>query len=233
MNSKTDRYILVVEDEADIAELVRYRLQRAGFLTRVAQNGEDALAEIGAEPPVLIVLDLMLPDMEGTEVCRRIRSAPETAGLPILMLTAKGEETDRVVGFELGADDYMVKPFSPRELVLRVKAVLRRSEGISIAEKDPIRSGNLILDIGAHRAYVFGILAQLTATEFDLLVFLMRSPGRVHTREGLLDAVWGYDYQGYDRTVDTHVRRLRKKLGTASEQIETVRGVGYRFCGDG
>ncbi|MCK5329743.1 MAG: response regulator transcription factor, partial [Candidatus Latescibacteria bacterium] len=182
--------------------------------------------------PALIVLDLMLPDIEGTEVCRRIRRTPETVGLPILMLTARGEEMDRVVGFELGADDYMTKPFSPRELVLRVKAILRRSEGMRAGEEEQIRAGDLTVDVGAHRVCVQGTPVVLTATEFDLLVFLMRFPGKVHTRDGLLNAVWGDDYVGYDRTVDTHVRRLRKKLGAASEHIETVRGVGYRFCRD-
>ena len=226
------QHILVVEDEADIAELVRYHLERAGFRVRVAQNGEDALREVETEPPALIVLDLMLPDIEGTEVCRRIRRTPETAGLPILMLTARGEEMDRVIGFELGADDYMTKPFSPRELVLRVKAILRRSEGMRAGEEEQILAGDLTVDVGAHRVSVQGTPLDLTATEFDLLVFLMRSPGRVHTREGLLNAVWGHDYVGYDRTVDTHVRRLRKKLGAASEHIETVRGVGYRFRRD-
>ncbi|MCD6334352.1 MAG: response regulator transcription factor [Candidatus Latescibacteria bacterium] len=229
MSPKTDQHILVVEDEADIAELVRYHLERGGFRVRVVLNGEDALREVETERPALIVLDLMLPDIEGTEVCRRIRRSPETAGLPILMLTAKGEEMDRVVGFELGADDYMVKPFSPRELVLRVKAILRRSEGRHPGEEEQIRAGDLTVDVGAHSVYVKGTPVELTATEFDLLVFLMRSPGRVHAREGLLDAVWGDDYVGYDRTVDTHVRRLRKKLGAAAEHIETVRGVGYRF----
>ncbi len=226
------QHILVVEDEADIEELVRYHLERAGFRVRVAQNGEDALREVETEPPALIVLDLMLPDIEGTEVCRRIRRTPETAGLPILMLTARGEEMDRVIGFELGADDYMTKPFSPRELVLRVKAILRRSEGMRAGEEEQILAGDLTVDVGAHRVSVQGTPLDLTATEFDLLVFLMRSPGRVHTREGLLNAVWGHDYVGYDRTVDTHVRRLRKKLGAASEHIETVRGVGYRFRRD-
>jgi two-component system phosphate regulon response regulator PhoB len=229
MSPKIGQHILVVEDETDIAALVRYHLERAGFRVRVAQNGEDALGEVKSEPPALIVLDLMLPDIEGTEVCRTIRRSPESADLPILMLTAKGEEMDRVVGFELGADDYMTKPFSPRELVLRIKAILRRSERIGVGEKDQIRAGDLIVDIGARSVYVKGAPMELTATEFDLLVFLMRSPGRVHTRDGLLNAVWGTDYVGYDRTVDTHVRRLRKKLGEAAEHIETVRGVGYRF----
>ena len=232
MSPKIGQHILVVEDETDIAALVRYHLERAGFRVRVAQNGEDALREVEAERPALIVLDLMLPDIEGTEVCRRIRRTPETAGLPILMLTAKGEEMDRVVGFELGADDYMTKPFSPRELVLRIKAILRRSTRRHTGKEEQICAGNLTVDVGAHRVWVQGTPVVLTATEFDLLVFLMRSPGRVHTREGLLDAVWGHDYVGYDRTVDTHVRRLRKKLGAAAGTIETVRGVGYRFRRD-
>ncbi|MCK5119078.1 MAG: response regulator transcription factor, partial [Candidatus Latescibacteria bacterium] len=229
MSPKIGQHILVVEDEEDIAELVRYHLDRAGFRVRIALNGEDALREVKANRPALIVLDLMLPDIEGTEVCRRIRRVPETVGLPILMLTAKGEEMDRVVGFELGADDYMTKPFSPRELVLRVKAILRRSAGMRAGEEEQIRAGDLTVDVGAHRVSVQGTPVVLTATEFDLLVFLMRSPGKVHTRDGLLNAVWGHDYIGYDRTVDTHVRRLRKKLGAAAEHIETVRGVGYRF----
>ncbi len=232
MSPKIGQHILVVEDEADIAELVRYHLERAGFGVRIALNGEDALRAVETQCPALIVLDLMLPDIEGTEVCRQIRRTPETAGLPILMLTARGEEMDRGVGFELGADDYMTKPFSPRELVLRVKAILRRSTRRHPDEEEQIRAGDLTVDVGAHRVSVQGTPIALTATEFDLLVFLMRSPGKVHTRDGLLDAVWGHDYIGYDRTVDTHVRRLRKKLGTAAEHIETVRGVGYRFRRD-
>lgn len=229
MSHEIGQRILVVEDEEDIAELVRYHLEREGFHVRVALNGEDALRWVKEEPPALIVLDLMLPDIEGTEICRLIRRMPEPYDLPILMLTARGEEIDRVVGFELGADDYVVKPFSPRELVLRVKAILRRAEGTRAGGEEQMRAGDLVVDVGAHRAYVKGTPVNLTATEFDLLVFLMRSPGRVHTREGLLNAVWGYDYVGYDRTVDTHIRRLRKKLGEAAAHIETVRGVGYRF----
>jgi len=173
----------------------------------------------------------MLPGMDGKDVCRALKSNPLTQSIPILMLTAKSEEMDRVIGFELGADDYVTKPFSPRELVLRVKAILRRREAPSEGEKI-IRTGDLVIDIDRHKVSVKKTSLQLTSTEFKLLVELVLNRGRVQTRERLLDKVWGYTYEGYARTVDTHIRRLREKLGATGDLIETIRGVGYRFRGE-
>jgi two-component system phosphate regulon response regulator PhoB len=223
------RCILVVDDEPDLLELVRFNLDRAGFRVETAASGEEALARLRRSTPDLVVLDLMLPDLSGEEVCRRLRADPGLTGLPVIMLTAKSEEVDRVVGFELGADDYVTKPFSPRELVLRVKALLRRSyEGA--ATSVPLERGTLRLDPERHRCAVRGEEVELTAKEFQLLEALMRRPGRVMTREMLLDEVWGSDIAVTSRTIDTHLKRLREKLGAASELIETVRGLGYRFA---
>lgn len=180
------------------------------------------------ERPSLVILDLMLPGMDGKDVCRALKSNPLTQLIPILMLTAKTEEMDRVVGFELGADDYVTKPFSPRELVLRVKAILRRKE-VSLEGEKIIQIGDLLIDIDRHHVSIKKSSIPLTSTEFKLLVELASNRGRVQTRERLLDKVWGYTYEGYARTVDTHVRRLREKLGPSGDFIETIRGVGYRF----
>jgi len=178
--------------------------------------------------PSLIILDIMLPGMDGKDVCRALKSNPLTQSIPILMLTAKAEEVDRIIGFELGADDYVTKPFSPRELVLRVKAILRRKE-IPQGGGRMIEIGDLLIDIERHQVTLKKTPVQLTSTEFKLLVELASKRGRVQTRENLLNTVWGYTYEGYARTVDTHIRRLREKLGTFGESIETIRGVGYRF----
>jgi len=178
--------------------------------------------------PSLIILDIMLPGMDGKDVCRALKSNPLTQSIPILMLTAKSEEIDRIIGFELGADDYVTKPFSPRELVLRVKAILRRKE-IPQGGGRMIEIGDLLIDIERHQVTVKKTPVQLTSTEFKLLVELASKRGRVQTRENLLNTVWGYTYEGYARTVDTHIRRLREKLETFGESIETIRGVGYRF----
>jgi two-component system phosphate regulon response regulator PhoB len=180
------------------------------------------------ERPSLIILDLMLPGMDGKDICRALKSNPLTQSIPILMLTAKAEEVDRVIGLELGADDYVTKPFSPRELVLRVKAILRRKEVGQESEK-LVRIGDLLIDIDRHHVAIKERPVQLTSTEFKLLVELASKRGRVQTREHLLDRVWGYTYEGYARTVDTHIRRLREKLGSLGDHIETIRGVGYRF----
>lgn len=180
------------------------------------------------ERPSLVILDLMLPGMDGKDICRALKSNPLTQSIPILMLTAKAEEVDRVIGLELGADDYVTKPFSPRELVLRVKAILRRKEVGQESEK-LFRIGNLLIDIDRHHVAIKERPVQLTSTEFKLLVELASKRGRVQTREHLLDRVWGYTYEGYARTVDTHIRRLREKLGSLGDSIETIRGVGYRF----
>lgn len=223
--------ILVVEDEPDILDLVSYNLKQAGFEVEPVEDGETALKRVEAKPIDLVVLDLMLPGIDGLEVCRLLKQNPEHKDLPVLMLTARAEEVDRIVGLELGADDYLVKPFSPRELVLRIRAILRRVKegGKSEEEAEQIQAGPLLIDPVDHRILLDGELIELTATEFRLLLTLARRRGRVQTREELLRVVWEYEYSGYERTVDTHIRRLREKLRSVSELVETVRGVGYRF----
>jgi two-component system phosphate regulon response regulator PhoB len=221
--------VLVVDDEPDLLELVRFNLDRAGYQVDVAETGAEALERLRRSAPDLLVLDLMLPDLSGEEICRSVRAEPSLAGLPVIMLTAKGEEVDRVVGFELGADDYVTKPFSPRELVLRVRAVLRR-RGEAPVRGASLERGPLLLDPERHRCSVQGQEVPLTAKEFRLLESLMRRPGRVMSREQLLDEVWGADIAVTTRTIDTHLKRLREKLGAAADLIETVRGVGYRFA---
>jgi two-component system phosphate regulon response regulator PhoB len=220
--------VLIVEDEPDLAELVRFHLAKAGFAAEVAHSGRDGLEAIRRARPALVVLDLMLPDLSGTDVCREVRADPRLKDLPILMLTARAEEVDRVVGFELGADDYVTKPFSPRELVLRVRAILRRSEG-EPQKGVVLARGPLQLDLERHRCSVRGGEVDLTAKEFRLLEVLMSRPGHVMTRQRLLDDVWGSDITVTERTIDTHLKRLREKLGEAGDLIETVRGVGYRL----
>lgn len=191
-------------------------------------DGASGLEQAKKDRPSLIILDLMLPEMDGKDVCRALKSNPLTQSIPILMLTARAEELDRVIGFELGADDYVTKPFSPRELVLRVKAILRRKEAPQEGQK-VIRIGDLLIDLDRHRVSIKDTPIRLTSTEFKLLFELATKRGRVQTRENLLDKVWGYTYEGYARTVDTHIRRLREKLGPLGDHIETLRGVGYRF----
>lgn len=221
-------HILVIDDEPDIRELVRFGLSQEGFSVETAATASEGLESIASRMPDLVVLDLMLPDMSGTEVCRTLRGQAETAELPVVMLTARGEEVDRVVGFELGADDYVTKPFSSRELALRVKAVLRRRAPTS-SEARQLVHGELLLDLDRHRCRVSGEAVDLTAKEFGLLSTLMTRPGRVFTREKLLDELWGTEVTVTHRTVDTHMKRLREKLGDAGADIHTVRGVGYRF----
>lgn len=221
--------ILVVEDEQDILDLIEYNLEQAGFNVVTAKDGKTALEMVKKERPELVFLDLMLPGIDGKEVCLRIRQDEATRTLPIIMLTAKAEEVDRIVGFELGADDYMTKPFSPRELVLRARAIIRRTQ-IQPEKPRSLNFPGLSIDPERHRVEVEGLEVILTATEFKLLMHLAGRMGRVQTREMLLDEVWGYPYEGYARTVDTHIRRLRKKLGPLKDRIETIRGVGYRFC---
>src|SRR5438874_9373304 len=221
--------VLVVEDEPDIRRLIVLHLERDGFRCRTASNGPEALREARAAVPDLIVLDLMLPELDGLEVCRQLRRDGSTAGVPIIMLTAKSDEIDRVVGLELGADDYVAKPFSPKELVARVRAVLRR------ARPDPTRGvyreGPIVLDPGRHTVMVRGAPVALTPKEFDLLQVLLEASGRVLSREHLLTRVWGYAHADEieSRTVDVHVRRLRAKLGDDGRRIATVKSVGYRF----
>jgi two-component system phosphate regulon response regulator PhoB len=220
--------ILVIDDEPDLRELVRVNLDQAGYSVETASSGREALHALHRSIPDLVILDLMLPDVSGTELCRKIRSDPALAELPVIMLTAKATEVDRVVGFELGADDYVTKPFSPRELALRVAAVLRRRFADSDTEQ-ALEHGSVRLDVARHRCTVDGAETSLTTKEFDLLRDLMSRPGRVVTRERLLERVWGSDVTVTPRTIDTHLKRLREKLGHAGESIETVRGVGYRF----
>jgi two-component system phosphate regulon response regulator PhoB len=228
--------ILIVDDERDIVDTLEYNLEREGYETRSALNAADALEHVRREPhPDLVILDLMLPDMSGTEVCRKIRQTPQTAGIPVLMLTAKGEELDRVVGFEVGADDYVAKPFSVRELTLRVRAILRRSQNEDSQNqeaddrRDELEFGCVRVDVPGHRVWVEGEEVRLTALEFKLLTTFMRRKGRVQTREVLLSDVWDINADVMTRTVDTHVKRLREKLGAAGDYVETIRGVGYRF----
>jgi two-component system phosphate regulon response regulator PhoB len=220
--------ILIIEDEKDIIDLVEYHLKQSGFSVVRALDGISGLEQAKKTRPGLIILDLMLPGMDGKDICRALKSNPLTQSIPILMLTAKSEELDRVIGFELGADDYVTKPFSPRELVLRVKAILRRKEAPQ-EEAKVIRIEDLLIDAGRHHVSIKNRAVRLTSTEFKLLFELATKRGRVLTREILLDRVWGYTYEGYARTVDTHIRRLREKLGSTGDWIETVRGVGYRF----
>ena len=219
--------ILVVDDEPDIVEIIQYNLEKSGFDVIMAADGPSALEKARDETPDLIVLDLMLPGLEGTDVCRILKQDERTRSIPILMLTAKSEEIDRIIGLELGADDYVVKPFSPREIALRIRNILRRRSAPETP--GPVRAGPLVIDVEGHHVSVSGSTVSLTATEFRLLAILFQRRGRVQTREELLDVVWGYDYMGYGRTVDAHIKRLREKLGEAAGMVETVRGVGYRF----
>ncbi len=221
--------VLIVEDEPDIRELVVHHLKREGYQVSAASSGEEALRQVQAAPPDLVILDLMMPAMDGLEVCRRLRQDPATASLPIVMLTAKGDEVDRVLGLEIGADDYVVKPFSPKELLARVRAVLRRSRPAPGAA--PLRLGALVMDLGTHMVSVGGEALTLTPKEFDFLRALVEARGRVLSREFLLDRVWGYSRASEieSRTVDVHVRRLRVKLGPEGRRILTVKSVGYRL----
>jgi two-component system alkaline phosphatase synthesis response regulator PhoP len=221
--------ILVVDDEEDILELLRFNLSREGCQVFCASSGEEALRLVRSEIPDLVVLDLMLPGIDGLEVTRRLKSDPNTKHLPIVMLTAKGEEADIVTGLELGADDYVTKPFSPRILVARVRAVLRRKVKESPEDTSVIRIHDLIIDPRRHEVLVNGEPVVLTFTEFGILNYMARRPGWVFTRFQIVDAVKGEDYPVTDRSVDVQIVGLRKKLGPAGKYIETVRGVGYRF----
>lgn len=221
----TQHTILIVEDEKDIRELLAYTLKHEGFAVLEAGDGLLALDLAREKLPDIILLDLMLPGLDGLGVSKALQREAQTAAIPVLMLTAKGEEIDRIVGFELGAADYVVKPFSVREVVLRVRAILRRN--VSPAGETLLRCGAIELDLPAHTARVHGKPVDLTITEFRLLEDLLRNKEKVRTREQLLDTVWGYSFDGYARTVDTHIRRLRAKLETEADRIETVRGMGY------
>jgi DNA-binding response OmpR family regulator len=222
--------VLIIEDDPDIAEGVRFNLEREGLTARVALSGEEGLAAAldAASPPALVVLDLMLPGMSGTELCRRLRREPATRRTPIIMLTARVDETDRIAGLDLGADDYITKPFSVKELMARVRAVLRRADESAAPRYD---DGRLAIDFADMRVVCDGFQIKLTRKEFALLEMLARAQSRVATRQQILDNVWGYSYYGDTRTLDVHIRRLRQKLGACAHCIETVVGVGYRFVG--
>jgi DNA-binding response OmpR family regulator len=222
--------ILVIEDDPDIALSLRLKLERdGGFEVLAAQDGAAGLRLAVERPPDLVLLDLNLPGMDGFEVCRQLRKTPATAATPVIMLTARIGESDRVAGLDMGADDYITKPFSPKEALARVRAVLRRFER-GATEPEALADGVLHIDVGARQVDIAGNAISLTRKEFDLLVELIRQHGRVLTRERLLETVWGYDYPGETRTVDVHVRRLRQKLGSpVDERVETVVGVGYRY----
>ncbi|HEY2030466.1 MAG TPA: response regulator transcription factor [Myxococcales bacterium] len=219
--------VLIVEDERDLVDLLSFNLRNAGFEVEVAATAADALVATGGRTFDLVLLDLMLPDLPGTDVCKKLKASPRTRSMPVIMVTARGEEVDRVVGFELGADDFVTKPFSMRELLLRIRAVLRRSPG----EDEPAQSevGVIRIDLEAHRTYVAGKEVDLTALEFKLLHNFMTRKGRLQTRETLLRDVWGVSSNLQTRTVDTHVKRLREKLGEGRDLLETVRGAGYRM----
>ena len=221
--------VLVVDDEPDVRMLLRTNLRAAGFDVLEAANGAEGLAMAKHEVPSVIILDLMMPEMNGIEVCRALRRHPPTSRIPVLMLTAKTSEEDKVVGFEVGADDYVTKPFSPRELVLRVRAVARRKPDQGSAKPIPARAGLIAMDRAEMTATIGGKKLKLTSTEFRLLELLVRRAGSIQSRDTLLSEVWGYQANLDTRTVDTHVRRLREKLGRAGRLVETVRGSGYRL----
>jgi DNA-binding response OmpR family regulator len=222
------RTILIIDDEADLIELVRYNLEKEGYAILGAGDGESGVDLVVREKPDLVIVDLMLPGIDGLEVCRLLRQRPETALIPILMLTAKSSEMDRIIGLELGADDYVTKPFSPRELAARVKALLRRSSGIRNQEA-LIRHGELSIDPASHEVRVGNKIIDLTATEYRLLQFLASHPGFVYARSALIDGALGRDITVLARTIDVHIMSLRKKLGRCGEWIETIRGFGYKF----
>ncbi len=224
-----DRHVLAVEDEEDIREVVRYNLVKEGYRVSEAETGEEALKAARSDRPDLILLDLMLPGVDGLEVCRRLKRDPSTEGIPVVMLTAKGEESDIVAGLELGADDYITKPFSPKVLIARVRAVLRRKSREVPGEQESVSAHGVVINPGRHEVLVDGAAVELSHTEFKVLHLLARRPGWVFTRYQIVDAVHGEDYPVTERSVDVQIVGLRKKLGQAGQYIETVRGVGYRF----
>jgi two-component system phosphate regulon response regulator PhoB len=220
--------ILIIEDERDLLDLIAFNLEREGYRILTSQDGKDGLETARTRSPDLIILDLMLPGIMGTDICKILKNSEKTASIPIIMLTAKGEEIDRVVGFEVGADDYVVKPFSNRELMLRIRAVLRRSEP-DVKDEKILSIGAITIDTGRHIVTSAGEEVVLTTTEYKLLLNLAERLGRVQNRDLLLKNVWGYNYIGDTRTVDTHITRLRTKLGVAGDMIKTVRGFGYKM----
>lgn len=228
---KDEATILIVEDEDDLRKVLDFNLTDAGYRTVAVATGAQAVSEAKKFVPDLVLLDYMLPDISGTDVCRSIKADPATANVPVVFLTARGEEIDRVSGFEVGAEDYVVKPFSVRELLLRIKAILKRTASVSeVSDGEELRFGPIAIDIARHRAFMDEQEIELTATEFKLLVRFLKNLGHVQSRDMLLERVWGSDINVTARTVDTHVKRLREKLGDNGRYIETVRGVGYRFA---
>lgn len=230
MADNQSKKILVVDDEPDVTELVAYHLKAKGFQVEVVNDPNESIGVARSFLPDLVILDVMMPDLSGIQICRMLRADPKLKKVPVIFLTAKAEEADRVQGFETGADDYICKPFSTKELTLRIQTILRRlTEAIPDAPKY-LRAGEIVVDTERHEATVHGKPVELTATEFNLLRLLMERRGRVQTREHLLLNVWNYETEIETRTVDTHVRRLREKLGTEADWIETIRGVGYRMA---
>ena len=223
--------ILVIDDEEDLIELVRYNLNKEGFEVIGAGDGESGLKQVRQNRPDLIIIDLMLPGIDGLEVCRMLRAGNETAHIPLVMLTAKGSESDRIVGLELGADDYITKPFSPRELAARIKALLRRTRGFG-QNKSLIRRGEISIDLNSHEVSCQGKVVELTATEYRLLQFMASHPGHVFSRNSIIENVLGRNVTVLDRTIDVHIMALRRKLGECGEWIETIRGFGYKFRED-
>ena len=229
MSNLASKKVLIIEDERDILQLIKLYLEKEGFRTVAATTGAEGLRQVKHEKPDLVILDLMLPEMNGLEVCKRLRSAPETTMLPIIMLTAKADELDTIIGLELGADDYVAKPFSPKTLVARIKALFRRLERKPDDSPTQYRYGTLVMDLARHEVTVKKIEVPLTAKEFGLLEHLLRNPGRVLTRDVLLNTVWGYEYYGTTRTVDVHIRRLKQKLPSLNEAITSVKSLGYKL----
>ena len=229
MPSLTPKKILIVEDEPDIAQLVKLYLEKDGFRPTIAKTGVEGLKLVKAERPDMVILDLMLPEMDGLEICKKIRTSLDTALLPIMMLTAKAEESDTIIGLELGADDYVTKPFSPKVLVARVKALFRRLERADDPKQTSYAYGPLLVDLSRHEVLLDGAEIPLTAKEFGLLEQLLRHPGRVLTRDVLLNTVWGYDYYGTTRTVDVHIRRLKLKILLLEDAIISVKSLGYKL----
>jgi two-component system phosphate regulon response regulator PhoB len=228
MEAASGKTILIVEDERDVVDLLTLHLRKSGgFIISTAADGASGLEKARTEKPAFIILDLMLPKMSGLEVCKILKTDPEARHIPIMMLTAKAEEIDRIIGLEFGADDYVTKPFSPREVILRIQGILRRGEVKS--DDGPLTAGSIAIDPARHQVSVAGKVVHLTSIEFKLLRTLLQRRGRVQARDRLLNDVWGYESIIDTRTVDTHVRRLREKLGKAGSVIETVRGFGYRF----
>jgi two-component system, OmpR family, phosphate regulon response regulator PhoB len=230
MSESQSKKIMVVDDEPDVTELVAYHLKAKGYTVETLNDPNNSLATARSLQPDLVILDVMMPDLSGIQICRLLRADPQLRSVPVVFLTARAEEGDRVQGLETGADDYICKPFSPKELVLRIQSILRRSNEVVAPASKLLTAGQLVLDIERHAVSIAGQAIELTATEFKLLRLLMERRGRVQTREHLLINVWNYETEIETRTVDTHIRRLREKLGAEADWIETIRGVGYRMA---